>query len=313
MARKVILDVDPGIIDALALTLALFDPEVEVVAVTAVAGNVSAEQATRNVQTIIEQLDPPRWPRIGVATAGEQTLPASMAHLFGTDGLGQAGFPMADLHHQHPAEKVIADEIKAAPESVTIVALGPLSNIARAFRRDPALAALVGQIVIAGGTVAAPGNATATAEFNIHSDPLAAREVFQSRTTKTLVPLDVTAPILMTFDLLDQLPEEYTRAGAFLRKMLPFAFRSYRHHLGLEGIHLHEVVALLAATRPDLFATENLAADVETSGELTFGATVFDRRPIPEWRANMDVALKADGPAILKAFVRGLGRAGEHS
>jgi inosine-uridine nucleoside N-ribohydrolase len=313
MPRKVILDADPGIIDALAMTLALFDPELEVVAVTAVGGNVSAEQATKNVQATIEQLDPPRWPRIGAAVPGDQELPAGMSHLYGADGLGQAEFPMADLHHQHPADKVIADEVRAAPEAVTIVALGPLTNIARAFRRDPNLPAQVGQLIVAGGAVTAAGNITPAAEFNIYCDPMAAREVLRSRTTKTLVPLDATAPIVMTYDLLDQLPDEFSRAGAFLRKILPFAFRAHRHHLGLEGIHLHEAVAVLAAIRPELFATESMAGDVETSGELTMGATVFDRRPLPEWRGNMEVVVKADGAAVLAAIMHGLANAGKAS
>ena len=116
MARKVILDVDPGIDDAVALCLALFDPRLEVVAATAVAGNVPAEQATRNVQTIIEQLDPPRWPRIGVATEPDMAAAVDNRSIHGSDGLGNADFAVAELHHQHPSEKVICDEVRAAPE-----------------------------------------------------------------------------------------------------------------------------------------------------------------------------------------------------
>src|SRR5436309_1816157 len=117
MARKVILDVDPGIDDAVALTLALFDPRLEVVAVTATGGNVSPQQATLNVQTIIEQLDPPRWPRMGAASA-DQMLPSDGRRLHGGDGLGNAHFETAELHNMHPAEKVIYDEVRAAPESI---------------------------------------------------------------------------------------------------------------------------------------------------------------------------------------------------
>jgi purine nucleosidase len=306
MARKVILDVDPGIDDALALALALFDPRLEVVAVTAVGGNVSPEQATRNAQAVVEQLDPPRWPRLGAAVAPDSPLPADSRHLFGADGLGQNDFAVAQLHHQHPADKVIVDEVRAAPEEVTIVALGPLTNIARAFRRDPALPGLVGQLLIMGGTVSAPGNVTPAAEFNIYSDPLAAREVFRSATTKTLVPLDVTSQVMMTFDLFDQLPDEFSRVGGFLRKILPFMFRAYRQHVGLEGIHVHDAVALMAALQPELFTTEAMACDVETQGELTTGATVFDRRPIREWRRNVEVAVGIDAVATMDGIMRGL-------
>ncbi|HJT32817.1 MAG TPA: nucleoside hydrolase, partial [Pirellulales bacterium] len=283
MARKIILDVDPGIDDALALTLALFDPRLEVVAVTAVAGNVSAEQATRNVQAIIEQLDPPRWPRIGAAVQPEYDPRVDSRHVHGADGLGNADFPVAELHHQHPSDKVITDEIRMAPESITLVALGPLTNIATVLRRDPGLAEQVGQLVIMGGAVHGPGNVTPAAEFNIYCDPAAAREVFRSRTTKTLVPLDITSQVMMTYDLLHQLPDESTSAGRFLRRVLPFAFRSHRQLFGLEGAHVHDAVALAAVTDPELFETERMAADVETQGELTLGATVFDRRSAPQW------------------------------
>src|SRR5262245_52350798 len=139
MARKVILDVDPGIDDAVALCLALFDPRLEVVAVTAVGGNVAPDQANRNVQTVIEQLDPPRWPRIGAASWPEEDYPADNRHIFGSDGLGEAEFQVAELHHLHTAEKVLSDEIRNAPNDITVIALGPLTNLAHSFRRDPAL------------------------------------------------------------------------------------------------------------------------------------------------------------------------------
>lgn len=306
MARKVILDVDPGIDDALAMALALFDPRLEVVAVTAVGGNVSPEQATRNAQAVVEHLDPPRWPRLGAASEPDNPLPADSRHIFGSDGLGQTDFAVAELHHQHPADKVIVDEVRAAPEEVTIVALGPLTNIARAFRRDPALPGLVGQLLIMGGTVTAPGNVTPAAEFNIYSDPAAAREVFRSATTKTLVPLDVTGQVMLTFDLFDQLPDESSRVGSFLRKALPFMFRAYRQQVGLEGIHVHDAVALVAALHPELFTTEAMACDVETQGELTTGAMVFDRRPVREWRRNVEVAVGIDAAAVTDCIMRGL-------
>jgi purine nucleosidase len=308
MARKVILDVDPGVDDAAALAWALFDPQLEVVAVTAVAGNVPAEQATRNVQAIVELLDPPRWPRLGAAS-DEGALPANSLHIFGADGLGNNDFPVAELHHLHPSEKVIADEIRAAPEAVTFVALGPLTNLARACRRDPELASQLGQVLIMGGTLGGPGNVTPAAEFNIYCDPGAAHDVFHLPATKTLVPLDVTSQVILTFDHLDQMPDESTAVGSLLRRTLPFVFRSYRHHFGLEGIHLHDAVALAAATHPELFTTETLAGDVEVAGKLTTGATVFDRRPNPSWRRNLEVAVAIDVPAATDCLLRGLAAA----
>ncbi len=313
ITKKVILDVDPGIDDAIALTMALFDPQLEVVAVTATGGNVPPDQATRNVQAIIEQLDPPRWPRIGLASMPDDGLPANRTDIFGGDGLGNSNFTVAELHHRHPAEKVLCDEVHAAPEEITIIALGPLTNICRAFQRDPKLQSSIGQIVIQGGAFGGLGDITPAAEFNIYSDPVAARMVFRSPTTKTLVPLDVTRQVVFTYDLLDQLPDDTSRAGRFLRKLLPFLFRSHRQALGVEGIQLHDVVALVAALHPELFEIEMTAGDVETRGELTLGATVFDRRRRAEWRPNLALATGIDTAGVADCILRGLSAAGAAS
>lgn len=313
MARKVIIDTDPGIDDAFALTMALFDPRLEVVAVTAVGGNVPGAQATKNVQTVIDQLDPPRLPRIGRANEPETGLPADAKHIFGEDGLGNVHFPVAELHNIHPADKVIYDAVKADPHEVTIICLGPLTNLALALQRDPEWASLVRQIIIMGGAVSHPGNVTPTAEFNIYCDPVGARHVFQSPTTKTLIPLDVTEQLLFSYNLLDQLPNETTRAGKFLKAILPHMFRSHRQVLGLEGVHLHDAVAVVAALHPELFGFEAMAGDVELSGELTSGMTLFDRRKQRDWRVNMEVALEIDTVSVEDAILRCVHHAGKSS
>lgn len=308
MARKVILDVDPGIDDAMALCLALSDPSLEVVAVTAVGGNVSPAQATRNTQAIIERLDPPRWPRLGAASEPDVRLAVDRRNLYGGDGLGGTGFDVAERQHLLPSEKVICDQVRVAPHSVTIVALGPLTNIARAFIRDPELPTLVGRIIIMGGTVAGPGNITPAAEFNMFCDPAAAQTVFRSPSTKTLVPLDVTNQIELSYDLFNKLPDESTKVGRLLRALLPAAFRGYRQQFGLEGIHVHDTVTLMTLLCPDLFTMKSMAGDVETQGELTTGETVFDRRRAPGWRHNMEVAVDMQKDAVIDAIIRGLNR-----
>lgn len=311
MARKVILDVDPGIDDAVALTLALYDPDLEVVAVTAVAGNVPAREATRNVLTVIEQLDPPRWPRLGAANEPEFPRPSDARHLHGVDGLGNAEFDVAELHHTTPSERVIVETVRDQPEEITIVCLGPLTNVARAFQRDPALAPLIGQIVMMGGSVTYGGNVTPAAEFNIHFDPPSARNVFRSPATKTLIPLDVSTQVPFSYDLLQKLPDETTRAGRLLHRILPYYFRAYRRHMGLETILLHDPVALVAAIHPELFETTEMAGDVEISGTISEGATVFDRRPTPQWRNNMEVATSVDAVSVNDYVLRAIKRAGD--
>ena len=308
MARKIILDVDPGIDDAVALCLALCDPSLDVIAVTATGGIVSPDQSTMNVQAIVEQLDPPRWPRLGTAST-EQLLRIDGPHLFGSNGLCGAHFEVARRHHQHTSVKVICDEVRSSPGEVTIVCTGPLSNIAAALQQQPDLASLVGHLIILGGTIGAPGNVTAAAEFNMYCDAPAARAVFHSQITKTLIPMDVTSRVTMNLDLLEKLPNGDSPCGGLLRKLLPGAFRAYRQQLGMEGIHLHDTVAIVAALRPELFTIERMHGDVETEGTLTYGATVFDRRRRPESQPNMDVAIDLDVTAVTDCIVRGLTQA----
>jgi inosine-uridine nucleoside N-ribohydrolase len=313
MARKVIIDCDPGIDDALALTVALFEPKLEVVAVTPVGGVVSADRATLNVQAIVERLDPPRYPRLGAATTAEDVPYTDGRHLHGADGLGGAGFQVSKLARQHPAEKLLSDEIRAAAGDVTILCLGPLTNVARALVREPDLVDLIGRIVIRGGSVKAIGDVTACAECNIYADPVAARAVFRSPITKTIIPLDVTDQVVWGLDLLEKLPPEFSRAGQLLRATLPFFFRSHRQHLGLESVRLPDAVGLCALIHPELFRTEELTGDVETAGEITTGMTVFDRRPNATHHGGMEVALEVDAAAVADCLVRGLAEAGAHT
>ena len=310
MARKVILDCDPGIADAVAMTIALFEPRLEVMAITAVEGVVPAERAGRNIQTIIDQLDPPRLPRVGAATSPDDIPSVSPPRLYGNDGLGNLQLPVSELHHQHASERVICEIVRSFPEEVTIVTLGPLTNIARALKRDVELASLVGQLIILGGSVSGSGDVTAAAEFNMAYDPCSAREVLRSATTKTLIPLEITRQVSISLDMLDELPDVSTPIGKLLRTMLQFAFRAYRQTLGLELIDLPSAVAIMALLHPELFETEPMACDVEVAGELTAGATVFDRRRTPQWRSNMDVATAVDSIAVTDAILRGLTQAG---
>ena len=145
-----------------------------------------------------------------------------------------------------------------------------------------------------GGSLSVGGNVTSMAEFNIYVDPLAAREVFHSPVPKLLVPLDVTQKFLFSFNHFDLLPSEKTRAGKLLRQIIPFAFRSHHHLLGLEGIYLHDVLALIALVKPDLFQTKNISCDIETTGELTRGTTIVDRRIGVYQPPNLEVVVDVD-------------------
>ncbi len=308
MPRKVILDVDPGIDDAVALAMALFDPRLEVLAVTATGGNVPPEQATANLQALVGLLDPPRLPRLGIAPT-DTVLPERPFNMHGGDGLGGIDLPRVQLHGGHASEKVIWETLRAHPREITFVALGPLTNLSRVLTRDPSIAELIGDVIVAGGTVQGAGNVTPAVDFNFYCDPRSARHIVREPITKTLVPLETTGQVVFGFDLLDQLPDESSRAGLILRRMLPHAFRAHRQLLGSEGISLHDVVALVAVTNPELFERTTVAADVETKGEITTGMLVVDRRTVRQWRPNLDLLVSCDVLAVKDCILRGLAAA----
>jgi purine nucleosidase len=305
MAKKILLDVDPGIGDAVALCLALAHPELDVVAVTATGGNVLPDQATRNVQALVEQLDPQRWPRLGRADP-DQVLRTDNRELCGEDGLCGALFRLAELHHIHSSVKVMADEIRSAPGDVTIIAGGPLSNLAAVLKIEPDLAMQIRHLIIVGGTYRGPGDVTAAAEFNIFCDAPAAQLVFATPMTKTLLPLDVSSSAVLNLDCVAQLSNDTTRTGRVLGAILPGAFRAFRQRLGVEGIFVPEAIAVVAALIPDIMTTERMYGEVETAGSLTHGATVFDRRRNSPARPNMDVAVDLDAEAAIELLTRTL-------
>ena len=308
MSRKVILDVDPGIDDAVALAMALFDPRLDVVAVTAAGGSVLPEQASGNLQAVVTYLDPPRLPRIGLAPA-DIHLSEKPFNLHGSDGLGGIDLPRAQLHGGHVSEKVMWETIRANPREITIIALGPLTNLSRLLHRDPSIVEIIDRVIIAGGTVHGSGNMTATAVLYFYCDPLAARHVLREPFAKTLVPLETAEQVVLDFDFLEQLPDECSRAGMLLRRMLPHAFRAHRQLLGSEGICLHDVVALVAATNPELFERSAVVADVETAGDLTAGMLVIDRRQFRQERPNADLLVNCDATAVKDCILRSLATA----
>src|SRR5581483_8656058 len=156
MAHKVVLLADPGIDTAFALALALLDPELEVIGIAATAGNVDAKQATQNVQTIVEHVDPPRWPRLGSALPMEYEVDGTRLH--GAGGLGGVSFPCAELHRPHTSDKLLIDLIRQCPKEITVITMGPLSVLAYAFDRDRELPLLIKRLICLGGAWHEPGN-----------------------------------------------------------------------------------------------------------------------------------------------------------
>lgn len=305
--RKLIVDLDPGIGDAFAAVLALADPNLDVLALTACAGCVPGPTATRNIQAILAHLDPPKWPRLGSARGATPTVPrgaavceAFLGELHGPTGLGDIEFPAAQLHNPHESAKVLVDLVRTHPQEVTVLTLGPLGNLAAAMERAPDFLELLGGLVCCGGAISRGGDVTATAETNIYLDPEAADQVLSSRYPKTLVPLDATEPVALTLDQLSRITQWESPASAFLGKLLPVSFRMYRQQLGQEQVGLAEVAALAILSRPSLARSTSLPIAVETSGELTRGATVADRRGQFAPRANTEVVQEIDSRGVLE-------------
>ncbi len=313
MPQKVLIDCDPGIDDAVALTLALFDPRLDVVAITATAGTVDAQRSTRNVQALLEQLDPPRHPRIGGAMDPEGAPVLDGREIHGEDGLANTHWEAIGRQHLMSSEKLISDQIRANPGELTIISMGPLTGIARAFLRDPGLIPLVHRLIMVGGTTSAQGDCTPCAEFNMHFDPTAAEIALQSLTTKTLIPLEVSTKLSFGLELIDSLPPKYSRAGNILHALIPHYFRTHRKLLGSETIAFQALMGVMMVTERSLFETVEIAMRVEESGDLTRGMTVCDQRLQRKWRKNVEVASQLDIDAARDAFYNLLRYAGQQS
>jgi inosine-uridine nucleoside N-ribohydrolase len=296
MARKVIIIADPGIDGAFAVALALHDPDIEVLALAATAGNVSAEQATKNVHTLVEQLDPPRWPRLGAALPIEYEVDGLRLH--GPGGLGGIDFPCAQLHHPHPADKLIIDMLRQHPKQVTLLVMGPTTVLARALDRDAELPIMVERIICLGGSWHEPGNASAAAEFHFFCDPISARQVLRCGAPLTLVPLDVTRRLVCSPSDLLHLPAPDSRVCTFLHQIVPFGIGATASLYGIEGFHLKDVVGVAALALPGAVSTKPMVVDVETRGELTRGMTVMDVRWTCREKPNVELAVGIDVGAV---------------
>jgi inosine-uridine nucleoside N-ribohydrolase len=311
----ILIDTDPGVDDALALVFAAACPELEVVAVTTVAGNVDLEQATGNATRILpvawEDFAPPIY-------RGESGAGIAAHHVHGSDGLGGATrltdargaelYPPAAATVEPDAPGAILRLLRARPDEITVVALGPLTNLARAWERDPEALRLAREIVVMGGAFRELGNVTPAAEFNIHADPSAAAIIAGAGLPLRWVPLDVTHRCLLRQEHLDALPN--TRRARFVRDIT--AEYIAHHHSGYAEIAciLHDPVAVAAALWPELFRTERTRVEVETAGHLTLGVTVADLRA-PAYRtwgtANADVCLEVDAETVVRRIAARLG------
>jgi purine nucleosidase len=296
MAQKIILDCDPGIDDAMAIAFAVGSADIELTGITTVAGNVGLDKTTANALRLLEFFGAAPVPVTAGAAAPLSRPAISAEHVHGADGLRGLKLPAAagPPRPGHAADYIV-DTVLAAPGEITLVAVGPLTNVALALRREPALVSAVRDFVIMGGS-SARGNVTPAAEFNIAADPEAAGEVFAAGWTVTMVGLDVTLQATATAAVLERLSGLGRLAADLLLPGLR-RFDADLEHVGTSEPAVHDVCAVAHVARPGLLGCVPARVDVETEGRFTAGMTVTDFRAAPDAR-NALVAMAIDVPAF---------------
>ena len=328
MATPILLDVDTGIDDALALLYAAASTEARLVGASCVAGNVSLGEVTANTAAV---LDLARHPEVEVAPgcAGPIGRPlVTTPETHGPTGTGYETLAAApDRIGGRPGIDLIVDSARSEPGEITLVALGPLTNVAAALHREPRLLLLLRRLVIMGGCFTVAGNTAPRTEWNMHVDPEAAKEVFAAagRGTRSLplvMPLDVTEQARLlphhvariaelagtSMDSLQPLVSEAHPLMSFIANALRFYMEFHDRYDGFYGAFVHDPFAVAAALDPSLVSTVETTVDVETSGELTTGETVADFRGA--WGRGPNAAVALDGRAdlFLERFVTRIAR-----
>jgi inosine-uridine nucleoside N-ribohydrolase len=274
--QKIIIDTDPGHDDAMALMLACKSPGLEILAVTTVAGNSTIENTTRNAQFILGQIGANNVPVFsGAAQPLKRKLMQAVVH--GTSGLEGAS-PQNEPHLTGDAADQILRLVKEHPGELTIITLGPLTNVARAIQKDPETMCLVKQIVSMGGAIEVAGNQNRVAEFNIFVDPEAADIVMRLHVPKTLVPLDACNHVQMSLDDFRRIEDNSLRA-LLINMMRPY-IENLRKDLGIEAALMYDPLTIFYLLQPDSCQTKRYNVQIETLGEITRGMTVADRRGV---------------------------------
>ena len=299
---KLVIDCDPGHDDAIALLLALASPEVELLGVTTVHGNQTLDKTTDNALRVLELVGRGDVP---VAAGADRPLARDLhvaAHVHGESGLDGPELPAATAT---PVERPAVDFLlEHATAGVTLVPLGPLTNVALALDRG----LRPERIVLMGGAIA-EGNMTPAAEFNIWADPEAAQRVFHAGVPVTMIGLDVTHRALLT----PAWGERFRgagRVGTFVAELVEFFKRYHARTYGWNGAPIHDALALAHAFRPELVRTEHVNVEVELESELCRGRTVVDRWHRTEREPNADVGVEVDGDAFLELLLERIGRLG---
>lgn len=282
--RQILIDTDPGQDDAIAILLALASPELELLGITTVAGNVPLPLTSRNARIICELAGRTDIPVYAGADKPLQRELVTAEFVHGKSGLDGITLPepQMQLREGHAVDFLI--ETLMAREGVTVCALGPLTNIALALRKEPRIAKRIEQIVLMGGGYFEGGNITPAAEFNFYVDPQAAAQVFAAGVPITMAPLDVTHQALTTRPRIAALRALGNRVGEAAAAWMEFFERFDEEKYGQEGGPLHDPCVIAWLLKPELFTGRRCNVEIETGSELTLGMSVVDwwgvtRRP----------------------------------
>jgi purine nucleosidase len=304
--KRILIDTDPGVDDSMMLQCAFKSPEIHVEAITTVFGNNTVDITSRNALKNLQ-------------VAGRETIPVARGarkplvrphngqypvQVHGEDGLGNSQLPLPQGGiSPMPAAMLIVERVRQFPGEITLLAVGPLTNLALAVSLDPAMTSLVKEVVLMGGAATVPGNVSPTAEANMYHDPEAARIVLHAGWPVTMVGLDVTTQTRITADFWDEMHQAGTHVTHFLSAITKFYIAYYRDQLGEKTMPVHDASALAYILDDSLFTSKNAYVDVEVSSELTRGETVVDFRQQGDQRTNAKICLSVDSSKLLAMYL----------
>ena len=309
--RKIIIDTDPGQDDAVAILLALGSPdEIEVLGITAVAGNVPLPLTQKNARIVCELAGKPDTLVFAGCDAPMSRKLVTAEHVHGKTGLDGPTLPdpTMPLQDQHAVDFII-ETLRAEEErTVTLCPLGPLTNIAVALKRAPDIADRIQEIVLMGGAYFEVGNITPAAEFNIYVDPEAAKAVFACGAPITVMPLDVTHKALVTAERNAAFRALGTPVGVAVAEMTDFFERFDKEKYGSSGAPLHDPCVTAYLIRPDLFTGRHINVEIETGSDLTLGMTVADWWGVTDRAPNATFMGDIDADGFFALLTERLGR-----
>ncbi|WP_313195615.1 nucleoside hydrolase [Shinella zoogloeoides] len=308
--RKIIIDTDPGQDDAAAIMLALGSPELEILGITTVAGNVPLSRTSTNARIILEFCS---RPDVRVFAGADRPIARPLVtaeHVHGKTGLDgpELHEPKMPLEAQHAVDFIVETLKREPAGTVTLCTLGPLTNIALALEKAPEIAGRVRELVMMGGGFFEGGNITPAAEFNVYVDPEAAAAVFRSGIPIVMMPLDVTHKVLTLKSRVETLRAIGNRPALALVQMLEFFERFDIEKYGSDGGPLHDPTVIAYLLKPELFGGRDCNVEVETASPLTVGMTVVDWWQVTDRKHNARVMKDVDADGFFALLTERVGR-----